>query len=57
MPQLYLTEAAGDKRVRPLGLERVVLRCGETCRVTDEQAERQSPANLADHDRHPGHDE
>ncbi|MGH8626456.1 MAG: hypothetical protein ACREYC_14705 [Gammaproteobacteria bacterium] len=38
MPQLYLTEAAGDKRVRPLGLERVVLRCGETCRVTEEQA-------------------
>jgi beta-glucosidase len=30
VPQLYLTDAAGDKRVRLLGFERVPLRPGES---------------------------
>ena len=34
VPQPYLTEAAGDKRVRLLGFERVELRPGESRRVT-----------------------
>ena len=34
VPQLYLTEAAGDKRVRLLGFERVELEPGESRRVT-----------------------
>jgi beta-glucosidase len=34
VPQLYLTEAAGDKRMRLLGLVRVELRPGETRQVT-----------------------
>jgi beta-glucosidase len=34
VPQLYLTEAAGDKRTRLLGFERVVLKPGESKRVT-----------------------
>ena len=34
MPQLYLTEAAGDRRVRLLGFERVQLQPGESRRVT-----------------------
>jgi beta-glucosidase len=34
VPQLYLTEAAGDKRVRLLGFERVKLAPGESRRVT-----------------------
>jgi beta-glucosidase len=33
-PQLYLTEAAGDKRMRLLGFERVELQPGESERVT-----------------------
>jgi beta-glucosidase len=36
VPQLYLTEAAGDKRMRLLGLERIELKPGETRRVTIE---------------------
>jgi beta-glucosidase len=32
--QLYLTEAAGDKRVRLLGFERVELRAGESRSIT-----------------------
>jgi beta-glucosidase len=34
VPQLYLTEAAGEKRVRLLGFERVELRPGASRRVT-----------------------
>ncbi len=34
VPQLYLTEAAGDKRMRLLGFERIELEPGETRRVT-----------------------
>lgn len=34
VPQVYLTEAAGEKRVRLLGFERVALRPGESRRVT-----------------------
>ncbi len=34
VPQLYLTNAAGDKRVRLLGFERVELKPGESRRVT-----------------------
>ena len=34
VPQAYLTEAAGDKRMRLLGFERVVLKPGESKRVT-----------------------
>ena len=34
VPQLYLTDAAGDKRMRLLGFERVVLKPGESRRVT-----------------------
>jgi beta-glucosidase len=34
VPQLYLTEAAGDKRMRLLGFERVELQPGKSCRVT-----------------------
>jgi beta-glucosidase len=34
VPQLYLTEAAGDKRVRLLGFERVELRAGESRSLT-----------------------
>ena len=34
VPQLYLTEAAGDKRVRLLGFKRVSLRPGESRQVT-----------------------
>jgi beta-glucosidase len=34
VPQLYLTEAAGDKRMRLLGFERVELGPGESRRVT-----------------------
>lgn len=34
VPQLYLTEAAGDKRIRLLGFERVELAPGETRQVT-----------------------
>jgi beta-glucosidase len=34
VPQLYLTNAAGDKRMRLLGFERVELEPGETRRVT-----------------------
>jgi beta-glucosidase len=34
VPQLYLTEAAGDKRMRLLGFERVELQPGESRRVT-----------------------
>jgi beta-glucosidase len=34
VPQLYLTEAAGDRRVRLLGFERIVLRPGESKRIT-----------------------
>ena len=34
IPQLYLTEAAGDKRMRLLGFERVELRPGESRSVT-----------------------
>jgi beta-glucosidase len=34
VPQLYLTEAAGDKRMRLLGFERVELRPGESRQVT-----------------------
>lgn len=34
VPQLYLTEAAGDRRIRLLGFERVELKPGETRRVT-----------------------
>ena len=34
VPQLYLTEAAGEKRVRLLGFERVSLKPGESKRVT-----------------------
>jgi beta-glucosidase len=34
VPQLYLTEAAGDKRMRLLGFERIELGPGETRRVT-----------------------
>jgi beta-glucosidase len=34
VPQLYLTEAAGDKRVRLLGFERVELKPGESRSVT-----------------------
>jgi beta-glucosidase len=34
VPQLYLTEAAGDKRTRLLGFERIELEPGESRRVT-----------------------
>jgi beta-glucosidase len=34
VPQLYLTEAAGDKRMRLLGFERVELKPGELRRIT-----------------------
>jgi beta-glucosidase len=34
VPQLYLTEAAGDRRMRLLGFERVELQPGESKRVT-----------------------
>jgi beta-glucosidase len=34
VPQLYLTEAAGDRRVRLLGFERIVLRPSESKRIT-----------------------
>jgi beta-glucosidase len=34
VPQLYLTEAAGDRRMRLLGFERVELRPGESRKVT-----------------------
>ncbi len=34
VPQLYLTEAPGEKRMRLLGFERVHLRPGESRRVT-----------------------
>lgn len=34
VPQVYLTEAAGEKRVRLLGFERVELRPGDSRRVT-----------------------
>ena len=34
VPQIYLTEAAGDRRMRLLGFERVELRPGESKRVT-----------------------
>ncbi len=34
VPQLYLTEAAGDQRLRLLGFERVQLHAGESRRVT-----------------------
>jgi len=34
VPQVYLTEAAGDKRMRLLGFERVNLRPGESRQVT-----------------------
>jgi beta-glucosidase len=34
VPQLYLTEAAGDKRMRLLGFERVELQPGESRSVT-----------------------
>jgi beta-glucosidase len=34
VPQLYLTEAAGDRRMRLLGFERVELQPGESRRVT-----------------------
>lgn len=34
VPQLYLTEAAGEKRVRLLGFERIELKPGESRRVT-----------------------
>ena len=34
VPQLYLTDAAGDKRVRLLGFERVSLRPGESHQIT-----------------------
>ncbi len=34
VPQLYLTDAPGEKRMRLLGFERVRLRPGESPRVT-----------------------
>lgn len=34
VPQLYLTDAAGDKRMRLLGFERVELEPGESRRIT-----------------------
>ena len=34
VPQVYLTQAAGDKRMRLLGFERVELKAGESRRVT-----------------------
>ena len=34
VPQLYLTEAAGEKRMRLLGFERVALKPSESRRVT-----------------------
>jgi beta-glucosidase len=34
VPQLYLTNAAGDQRMRLLGFQRVELSAGETRRVT-----------------------
>src|SRR5512138_915681 len=34
VPQLYLTDAAGDKRMRLLGFERVTLKPGEKRRIT-----------------------
>ena len=34
VPQLYLTEAPGEKKMRLLGFERVQLRPGESRRVT-----------------------
>jgi beta-glucosidase len=34
LPQLYLTDAAGDARIRLLGFERVELQPGESQRVT-----------------------
>jgi beta-glucosidase len=34
VPQVYLTEAAGDKRMRLLGFERVELKPGESQKVT-----------------------
>ena len=34
VPQLYLTEAGGDKRMRLLGFERIELKSGERRRVT-----------------------
>ena len=34
VPQLYLTDAAGDRRMRLLGFERVELRPGESKRIT-----------------------
>jgi len=34
VPQLYLTEAPGEKRMRLLGFERVALEPGESRRVT-----------------------
>ena len=34
VPQVYLTEAAGDKRMRLLGFDRVVMKPGESKRVT-----------------------
>jgi beta-glucosidase len=34
VPQLYLTDAPGEKRLRLLGFERVQLRPGASCQVT-----------------------
>jgi beta-glucosidase len=34
VPQVYLTDAAGDKRMRLLAFDRLVLKPGETKRVT-----------------------
>jgi beta-glucosidase len=34
VPQLYLTDAAGDRRMRLLGFERVTLQPGESRQVT-----------------------
>ncbi len=34
MPQVYLTEAAGERRMRLLGFERVSLRPGESRRIS-----------------------
>lgn len=49
--QLYLTEAAGDKRMHLLGFERVELRPGESRRVTVTV----DPRLLAWYDEHVGH--
>ncbi|UIF84904.1 fibronectin type III-like domain-contianing protein [Cupriavidus necator] len=34
VPQVYLTEAAGERRMRLLGFERVSLRPGESARIS-----------------------